>query len=84
MKHSKEVQDVQSRKINMQMDRAHNVRPKQRAKEFRTCKDGDYSESEERLAGMICKLLSQQFAVDVDIDAFDGNIMEFKYLMSIF
>ena len=84
MKHSKELQDVQSKKINKQMGRAHDVGPKQKAKEFRTSKDGDYSESDERPTGMICKLLSQKCAVGVDIDMFDDNTMEFNYLMSIF
>ena len=38
----KEVrQDVQSTKINMQMDRAHNATPEQRIKEFRKRNDGN-------------------------------------------
>ena len=34
--------------------------------------------------GMMCKLLSQQSAPNVDIDIFDGNPLEFNYFMSIF
>ena len=33
---------------------------------------------------MICELLSQQSAHNVDIDMFDGNPLEFNYIMSIF
>ena len=33
---------------------------------------------------MMCKLLSQQSAPNVDIDMFDGNPLEFTYFMLIF
>ena len=33
---------------------------------------------------MMCKLLSQQSAPNVDIDMFDGNPLEFNYFMSLF
>ena len=36
------------------------------------------------MTGMMCKLLSQQSAPNVDIDMFDGNPLEFNYSMSIF
>ena len=36
------------------------------------------------MTGMMCKLLSQQSAPNVDIDMFDGNPLEFNYFMSIF
>ena len=33
---------------------------------------------------MMCKLLSQQSATNVDIDVLDGNSLEFNYVMSMF
>ena len=33
---------------------------------------------------MMCKLLSQQSATNVDIDVLDGNALEFNYVMSMF
>ena len=33
---------------------------------------------------MMCKLLSQQSAPNVDLDISDGNPLEFDYFMSIF
>ena len=36
------------------------------------------------MTGMMCKLLSQQSAPNVDIDMFDRNPLEFNYFMSIF
>ena len=33
---------------------------------------------------MMCKLLSQQAASEVDIDMFDGDSMEFHYFMAVF
>ena len=82
---SKEVwRDVQSMKISMQMDIAQKVMPEQKTREFRSSKDGNQSERDVRLTGMMCKLLSQQSARNVDIDVFDGSHLEFKYFMSIF
>ena len=63
MRQNKEVrQEVQSTKINMQMDRAHNAKPEQKTKEFRGSKNGSQNEKEDGLAEMMCKLLSQQSA----------------------
>ena len=74
MMQSKEVlQDVQSTKINMQMDRAHNGTLEQRTKELKSSKNGNQSERDDRLTGMMCKLLSQQSTPNVDTDVFDGN-----------
>ena len=85
MMQSNEVRrDVQSTKINMQMDRAHNATLEQRTKDLRSSKDGNQSETDDGLTGMMCKLLSQQSAPNVDIDVFDGNPLEFNYFMSIF
>ena len=84
MRQSKEVrQEVQSTTINMQMDRAHIATPEQRTKEFRSNKYGNQNEKDDGLTGMMCKLLSQQSAPNVDIDVFDGNPMEVNYFMSI-
>ena len=81
----KEVrQDVQSMKTNMQMDRAHNATPEQSIDEFRKSKDGNQSERNKGLIGMTCKCLSHQSALNVDIDVFDGNVLEFNYFVSIF
>lgn len=81
----KEVrQDVQSMKTNMQMDRAHNATPEQSIKEFRKSKDGNPSDRNKGLIGMTCKCLSQQPTLNVDIDVFDGNVLEFNYFVSIF
>ena len=33
---------------------------------------------------MMCKLLSQQSATNVDIDVLDGNSLEFNYVTSMF
>ena len=33
---------------------------------------------------MICKLLPQQSAANVDIDVLDGNSLEFNYVMCMF
>ena len=33
---------------------------------------------------MMCKLLPQQSAANVDIDLLDGNSLEFNYVMSMF
>ena len=74
LRQSKEVQqEVQSTKINMQMDRAYNATREQRTKEFRSNKYGNQNEKDNRLTGMMCKLLSQQSTPNVDIDMFDGN-----------
>ena len=79
----KEVrQDVRSTKINMQMDRAHNATPEQRIKEFRKRKDGNQSERNKGLTGIMCKCLSQQSAPYADIDVFD--VAEFKCFVLIF
>ena len=85
MMQSKEVrQDVQSTKINMQMDRTHNATLEQKIKELRSSKDGNQSERDGGLTGMMCKLLSQQSAPNVDIDVFGDNPLEFNNFMSIF
>ena len=68
----------------MQMDRAHNATLEQRTKDLRSSKDGNQSETDDGLTGMMCKLLSQQSAPNVNIDMFDGNHLEFTYFMSIF
>ena len=82
MMQSKEVrQDVLSTEINMQMDRTHNATLEQRTKELRRSKDGNQSERDEGLTRMMCKLLSQQSAPNVDIDLLDGNPLEFNYFM---
>ena len=75
-------QDVQSTKINMQMDRAQNATPEQRIKEFRKRKDGNQSERNKGLTGIMCKCLSQQSAPYADIDVFD--VTEFKCFVLIF
>ena len=33
---------------------------------------------------MLCKLLKFQSAPDVDIDCFDGNVLEYHYFMALF
>ena len=33
---------------------------------------------------MVCKLLNQQAAPEIDIDVFDGNPVEFHYFMAVF
>ena len=85
MRQSKEVrQEVQSTKINMQIDRVYNATPKQRTKEFKSNKHGNQNEKDNGLTGMMCKLLSQKSAPNADFDLFDGNLLEFNYFMSIF
>ena len=36
------------------------------------------------VSDVLCQLLKQQSAPDVDIDVFDGNPLNFKYFMSLF
>ena len=43
--------------------------------EFRSSKDGNQNERDKGLKGMICKLLSQQYAPNVDIGMFDGAVV---------
>ena len=82
---SKEAQqDVQSKKINMKMDRAHNAMPQERTKDFKSSKDGDPSQKDNRLAEMMCKLFLQQSAANVDIEVFNCSPLEFSYFISIF
>ena len=79
MMQSKEVwQDVQSTKINTQMDKVHNATSEQRTKEFRCSKDGNQSERDEGLTGVMCKFWSQQSTPNVDIDVFDCNPLQFE------
>ena len=66
MQSKEEWQDVQATKINMQMDRVHNAMLEQRTKELRSSKDGNQSERDNDLTGMMCKLLSQQSAPNFD------------------
>ena len=79
MMQSKEVrQDIQSTKINMQMDKVHNATSEQRTKEFRCSEDGNQSERDEGLTGVMCKLFSQQSTPNVDIDVFDRSPLQFE------
>ena len=57
----------------MKMDRVHNATLEQKTKEFKGSKDGNQNEKDYRLTEMMCKLLPQQSAPNVDIDLFDGN-----------
>ena len=85
MRQSEKVrQEVQLTKINMQMDRTHNATPEQRSKEFRSDKYENQNEKGDGLTGMMCKLLSQQSAPNVDIEIFACNPLGFNYFMSIF
>ena len=36
------------------------------------------------VSDVLCQLLKQQSAPDVDIDLFDGNSLNFKYFMTLF
>ena len=38
----------------------------------------------EAVTGMMYKLLLQQSAPDIEIDVFDGNLLEFNYFTSLF
>ena len=69
MMQSKEVR--QSTKINMQMDRAHNATLEQRTKDLRSSKDGNQSERDDGLTGMMWTS-----APNTDIDVFHGNPLE--------
>ena len=85
MRQSKEVrQEVQSTKVNMQMDKACNTTPEKRTKEFKGNRYGNKNEKDDRLTRMMCKLLSRQSAPNVEIDMFDRNLLEFNYFISIF
>ena len=55
------------------MDRVHNATLEQKTKEFRGSKDGNQNEKDCRLTGMMCKLLPQQSAPNVNIDLIDGS-----------
>ena len=68
----------------MQMNRVQNATPEQRIKEFRKIMDGNQSERNKGFTGTMCKCLSQQSSPNVDIEMFDGNVLEFNYFMSIF
>ena len=58
MIYSEELQqDMQSRNINMKMNREHSVRLKQRVKEFRSRIEEDQTERGKGFHGKICKLL---------------------------
>ena len=59
----------------------YNATPEQSIKEFRSRKNGNQNEKDERLTGMVCMLLLQQYDLNVDIDMFDGNPLEFNYFM---
>ena len=63
--------------------RACNATPEQRAKELKGNKYGNQNEKDDGLTGMMCKLLSQKSAPNVDIGMFDCNPLEFNYFMSI-
>ena len=39
---------------------------------------------DERVSKMMCQLLKQQSAPDIDIDIFSGNLMDFDYFMAVF
>ena len=55
MKQSKEVrQEVQSMKINMEIDQVHNATTDQRTKEFRSNKYENQNEKDDRLTGIMC------------------------------
>ena len=62
----------------------YNATPEQSIKEFRSRKNGNQNEKDERLTGMVCMLLLQQYDLNVDIDMFDGNPLEFNYFMWIY
>ena len=36
------------------------------------------------VSDVLCKLLKQQSALDMDTDVFDGNPLNFKYSMTLF
>ena len=42
------------------------------------------SEDNDYTTEMICKVLQQQAAPHVDIEKFDGNLINYQYFMSIF
>ena len=56
----------------------------QKTKKIRSSKDGDQKQRGEGFARMMCKLLSQKSAHNVEIDVFDSNPLEFNYFMSVF
>ena len=36
------------------------------------------------VAGMLCKMMKQQSAPEIDLDVFDGNPLNFHYFMALF
>ena len=67
----------------MQLARAHTATPEQGTKEFRSSKNGYQKDKGDGLTGMMCKFMSQQSPRNVDIDMFDGNLLEVNYFISI-
>ena len=85
MIYSEELQqDMQSRNINMKMNKERSVQLKQRVKEFRSRIEVDQTERGKGFHGKICKLLPQKSSLDVAIDVLDGNPFEFNYFISVF
>lgn len=62
----------------------HNATPEQSIKKFRSRKNGNQNEKEDGLKGIVYMLFVQKPALNVDIDMFDGNSLEFNYFMSIY
>ena len=69
---------------NKGQTRAHNTAQGQRTNLFKRIKDGNQSGEDVRLTGVMRKLLSQQSSPHIDIDMFNGNLLEFNCLMSLF
>ena len=36
------------------------------------------------VADMLCKMMNQQSAPEIDLDVFDGNLLNFHYFMAVF
>ena len=36
------------------------------------------------VADMLCKMMKQQSAPEIDLDVFDGNLLNFHYFMAVF
>ena len=44
----------------------------------------EYEKDQKNVTEMMCELLRQQAAPDLEIDIFDGNPMDFHYFMAVF
>ena len=83
----KEQQQRQSVPVAVELEKKHDVKEQNHeptTNSSNACSTADSKSETASLAEMLCNMLKQQSALNVDLEAFDGDPMNYHYFMALF